>query len=194
MKNLLVVFVILVLFGIGCSKSSQTQSQQTDQPDSKPELDFIKSGMYKVGPDVRAGEYIVRADGDAYFQIAKDSSGELDSIIANEILEDGQCSYIILMDGDYVTLQSCSMVLADGLVLETDINNIPPSMYKIGTDIPAGEYKLIPFGDGYWERIKNLRDQIGGIIANDIFTDPVYVTVQEGEYFKIQNADAQLVE
>lgn len=63
-------------------------------------------------------------------------------------------------------------------------------MYKVGSDIPAGEYVL--FADksenGYYER----DEDSGGdsIIDNDNFSTFTYVNFKEGEYAKIVNSRA----
>jgi len=75
-----------------------------------------------------------------------------------------------------------------------DLDKIPSSTYKIGKDLPAGEYKLtVKRQPAYWERSKNPRDSIFGIIANDNIENSAYVKVSEGEYFKISGIEAALV-
>jgi hypothetical protein len=81
------------------------------------------------------------------------------------------------------------------LTLQPKLDDIPPSTYKIGKDLPAGEYKLTPTSDtAYWERNSNPRDSVDGIIANDMLSESAYVTVREGEYFKIIGAKGQKVD
>jgi hypothetical protein len=64
----------------------------------------------------------------------------------------------------------------------------------IGKDIPTGEYKITLTSEiAYWERSRNPRDSIDSIIANDTLTDTAYVTVRDGEYFKITGAKGQKV-
>jgi hypothetical protein len=85
-------------------------------------------------------------------------------------------------------------VSAEKNISPSDLARIPSSTYKIGKDLPAGEYKLtVKTGPAYWERSKNPRDPILGIIANDNVEQSAYVTVTEGEYFKIIGMEAQLV-
>jgi hypothetical protein len=40
---------------------------------------------------------------------------------------------------------------------------------------------------------RNPRDSVDGIIANDMLSESAYVTVREGEYFKIIGAKGQKV-
>jgi hypothetical protein len=85
------------------------------------------------------------------------------------------------------------MIDASQLTIQPkDLSNIPPSVYKIGKDLPASEYKVSPTSElAYWEHSTNPRTSIDGIVANDAITSDVYVTVREGEYFKITGAKAQ---
>jgi hypothetical protein len=46
----------------------------------------------------------------------------------------------------------------------------------------------------YWERSRNPRSSIDGIIANDALSESAYVTVQDGEYFKVTGAHGQKVD
>lgn len=56
--------------------------------------------------------------------------------------------------------------------------------YKIGVDIPAGEYLAI--GTGYIELTSSSKGNSGSIIFNDNITDAQrYVEVRDGEYLKI---------
>lgn len=68
-------------------------------------------------------------------------------------------------------------------------------MYLVGTDIPAGTYRLVPLFDeypGYWERLSNASGETSAIIANDLFNAPTYVTVNSGEYFEIERCTGAL--
>lgn len=66
--------------------------------------------------------------------------------------------------------------------------------YKVGSDLPAGEYKFTQtssFG-GYVERSSDSSMELDSIISNDVTTDEgssIYVTVHDGEYLKIQGGE-----
>lgn len=69
----------------------------------------------------------------------------------------------------------------------------PSGMYKIGTDMPAGEYKLSSTDHAYWE-VTTSSAADADIVGNDNFTGDTYVTVQEGQYFKFERCSATPVE
>lgn len=58
-----------------------------------------------------------------------------------------------------------------------------PGQYKVGKDIPAGEYLLI--GDGYFEIMPDSSGDLSKIIVNDNFKNRRYVIVRDGEYLKV---------
>jgi len=200
---LLIIVAVIIVFSIiadigNDSKNSETTSlsQAASNTDYK-NADFIKPGMYKVGSEIAAGEYVVEATGSlGYYQISSDSTGEFESIIVNDSLNRGEFGYAIVQSGDYIQLQNCRMYLsAEKTIRPADLSKIPSSTYKIGKDLPAGEYKLTARRQlSYWERSRNPRASAFGIIANDNIENSAYVRVFEGEYFKITGIEAALVE
>ena len=69
------------------------------------------------------------------------------------------------------------------------------STYKIGTDMPAGEYVI--FNDGfaaYMEIAKDASGSFESIIANDNISTHTIVTVKDGQYLKITGGYAMAIE
>lgn len=64
--------------------------------------------------------------------------------------------------------------------------------YKVGVDIPGGEYKVTCFENAYVAVEKNSR---GSIVTNRLSnaSSSVYVTVFNGQYLRLDNAEANLV-
>lgn len=65
-------------------------------------------------------------------------------------------------------------------------------MYRVGTDIPAGEYKLTASSGtlGYWE-VTNSSTADADIVGNDNFSGSTYVTVSNGQYLKLERCVAK---
>jgi hypothetical protein len=66
-------------------------------------------------------------------------------------------------------------------------------MYKVGIDIPPGEYQVFPeedstLGYGYYEITKSSLHILEDIVSNDNFEDPRYITLQGGQYLKLNEA------
>lgn len=66
--------------------------------------------------------------------------------------------------------------------------------YKVGQDIPAGEYKFTQTDEygGYIERSSDSSMEFDSIISNDATSEKgetAYVTVHDGEYLKIDGGE-----
>ena len=66
--------------------------------------------------------------------------------------------------------------------------------YKVGSDLPAGEYKFTQTSSygGYVERSSDSSMELESIISNEATTkkdETVYVTVEDGEYLKINGGE-----
>lgn len=61
-------------------------------------------------------------------------------------------------------------------------------MYKIGADIPAGEYKLYTTSSnmGYFAVNKNDSGSLGSIVTNDNFSNFAYITVVANTYLELK--------
>ena len=200
------LFVILATGSVGgsggsSSKSTSTSSgskfsEKTEEKAEEPEEEKMvgdKAGMYKVGSDIPAGIYIVFSDGGygGYYERNSNSEGGLDSIISNDNFD--TFTYVKIKDGEYLKLSGSYAVpeaeYKDSLAKDGIIG---PGTYKVGKDIEAGEYKVTAEEDsGYWERFNIEKDSLSRIIKNDFFEGNAYVTVKDGEYFKLSNSTAE---
>jgi hypothetical protein len=205
-KKILIAIVVLVVIGGvasamgGDDKATTPVSSSTAAPSkdttpsptstpSTPSVKTYKSGMHTVGSDIPAGEYVLIGSGPvSYFEVAKDSVGQLDSIISNDNF--GKRSIITVTDGQYLKLTGCiaypfndapKVKLADGFLLD--------GMYKVGVDLPAGEYKITPEGPvSYKEVSKDSLHILNSIISNDILQGEGYTTISNGQYLKLTGA------
>ena len=196
----LIVVVVLIIWGSSGDKKDQTaqQTANTQQPaaqqqSSAPKVEdkSIKAGMYKVGTDIPAGEYVLISNASAYFQISKDSSGSMDSIIANDNFSNR--SIVTIAAGQYFEFKNCSAYpVAQAPTVDISSNVLNAGMYKVGTDFPAGEYKVEADGSGYFEVSNNSSHSMDAISANDNFQGSKYVTVKDGQYLKLNKAKLHL--
>lgn len=169
----------------GSATATTVGEQQSAE--SQDELEQYADGMYKVGADIPAGEYILDPSATAYYQVASDSTGTLESIVSNDNFSGTR--YITVSDGQYLTLTSCiaypASYVSDGKVKN---DNLSGGMYKVGVDIEAGEYKVTPDGNGYYEVDSSSAGTLDAIVANENFSSDVYVTVSDGQYLKLSGA------
>jgi len=159
----------------------------TDTPTPEPtEIPVAKyeSGMYKVGSDIPAGEYIIFADNTlgGYIEINSSSSGNFDDIIAN-----ANFSYNVistLNDGNYLTLTGSYAVPFDDVA---ELDTTGEGMFKVGVHLKAGEYKLECTNElgGYYEVDSDSTHDFNSIVANGNFDNNTYITVSDGQYLTI---------
>lgn len=147
----------------------------------------MSAGNYKVGTDMGAGTYLIAADGGmTYYQLAKDSSGELTSIITNDNIIGH--AIITVNDGEYLTVTGGWIMPIENVTneLEPKSGYYVEGMYRVGTDIPAGEYQVEPTsGMGYYEVTTNTRGNLMDIVTNNNIDAPTYVTVSDGQILKM---------
>ena len=137
-------------------------------------------GQYKVGKDIKAGEYVIFSNKDTsgYFSLTSDANG--DDIITNDNFKYN--TIIQINDGEYLKL-SRAYAVAIKDVKKLDLKG--EGMFKIGTYLSAGEYKLEADKDssGYYCIYSDNRHD--DIVSNDNFKGSVYVTVEDGQYLNL---------
>lgn len=144
-----------------------------------------QTGMYKIGTDMPAGEYLITSSG-GYYAVTADSSGSLESIISNDNYRNR--AYVTVQDGQYFQFDGTAVPVSEAAAFTPVNGTYPDGMYLVGKDIPAGEYKVSAANGGYYEVTANSTGDLGTIIANDNFEGEVYLTVQDGQYLKLSRA------
>lgn len=149
-------------------------------------------GSYQVGKDIKPGTYRTtgNTDGMCYWERARDASGEIDSLLANDnvtgtgyatvkatdkLFKSRDCEDWEAVGTKTAGSPSGSRVKGDG------------GMYRVGVDIAPGTYKSTGNKDDscYWEREKDALHSIDSIAANDNVTGTAVVTVSAKDaYFK----------
>lgn len=191
--------------GSGTGRGSSTTARQ--KPDggdgsggSKPaakkkasekKAAFDGDGEFRVGSDLKPGTYRTTGndDGLCYWERAKDASGEMDSVIANDNVTG--TSYVTVKAGDKLfKTNGCH----DWEAVGAKASGTPaPSMagdggmFKVGADIAPGTYRSTGNADDscYWERTKDAEHGLDSIIANDNVTGTAVVTIRSTDaYFK----------
>ena len=205
MKKFLTAILIVGFLFTGCGSENTNsiaptpQKQVTKQTETPPQQNSEKQitvwgpGQLKVGSDIPAGEYF--AFGNGYLEVAPNSSGNIMEIIMNDNVVNRR--YITIYDGEYVkVVGDLKLAKASDTIeyskVDVTKNSVPEGQYKVGQDIPAGEYKVQSLGMGYFEVSSDDRGDLYGIITNDNIPDKssMYVTVNEGEYLKLVRATA----
>lgn len=204
-KVLIGVGIYLVVGVIAMAIASQTDafknagetsaSASAAPAEKQNKIAWKKAGMYKVGTELPAGEYVIQPRGEAaYYAVSADSSGSMESIIANDILM-GCTVYVTVKDGQYLTVQSARFTEAAQYEARP-ASPIPQGMYRVGRDISAGEYKITGGGmASYYAVQKDSYNTIGSILTNDtMFEGAKYITVRDGQYLLLKDCSAVRVE
>jgi hypothetical protein len=158
-------------------------------PTEGPKMTIYDAGTYKVGSDIPSGEYVVFCDDFlmGYMEVSSDSSGELDSIIANDNFDYN--TIITLNEGEYFKMQGSYAVPFEEVEY---LDTTGSGMFKVGVHLTAGEYKLEctddTIGLGYYEVDSDSSHDLESIVANENFEGNTYITVSEGQYLKITSA------
>lgn len=181
--------------GSGGTGSAATGKQTDGGEDAgtKPEKEvaFEGNGDFQVGTDVKPGTYRTtgNTDGMCYWERAKDASGELDSLLANDNVTG--TSYVTITSSDKIFSSSDC---ADWEAVDPDAAGSPAAtmpgdggMFAVGSDIAPGTYKSTGNTDDgcYWERDRDAEHGLESIIANDNVSGTALVTIAASDaYFK----------
>ena len=175
-------------------EDSVDEAENTETVEKKPvveeekEVKKYKASTYKIGSDMPAGMYVLHCDGwvGGYFEICSDSSGEFESIIANDNFNTN--SIVELKDGQYFKMTGCYAVASSD---SWDLDTTDEGMFLVGFHIPAGEYKLEVKDNitetGYVEVCSSATHDFDSIISNDLFEGSTYITVENEQFLKITN-------
>lgn len=197
---IIIVVVIIAISSSGGNNDNTAKTPEATQktgeptPAAKEEDIWIKGGMYKVGTDITAGEYLLMSEGlvPAYFQVSKDSTGSLESIISNDNFEGSR--YVTLVNDQYFEVRGAKFVSIDKAPVQEPKNGVyGPGMYKVGRDIEPGEYKLKPQAGAmaYFEVAKDSKNSLTSIVSNDNFETEKYITIAAGQYIKLNGCQLE---
>ncbi|MFF1296764.1 MULTISPECIES: hypothetical protein [unclassified Streptomyces] len=178
----------------GSSASAQAKpggEKETARAAEEKKIAFEGDGDFQVGSDIKPGTYRTSGndDGMCYWERAKDASGEMDSLLANDNVTG--TSYVTVKASDKLFKSSdCN----DWEAVDTKAKGSPAAtmtgdggMFGVGADIAPGTYRSTGNKDDmcYWERAKDAEHGLDSIIANDNVTGSAVVTISASDtYFK----------
>ncbi|MFH8259400.1 hypothetical protein [Streptomyces roseolus] len=179
------------------AKSSAPAASGDKAPESKaPEkpkgATVDGDGDFEVGSDVKPGLYRSTGNEDAecYWERAKDASGEVDSILANDNVTGTAYVEIKASDKLFKSTSCGTWEAVDPKAAGTPSGTThkgSAGMLKVGVDIAPGTYKSTGNKDAacYWERAKDATHGVDSILANDNVTGTAVVKITAKDaYFK----------
>lgn len=146
-------------------------------------------GTYKVGTDIEAGEYYIYCTNynSCYFEVSADSSGKLTSIVTNDNIE--TFAFVTVKEGQYLKVSGGKILkAADATLPGADTSgNYGAGMYRVGIDIPAGEYKVtcVNGRSCYIEVSSDSTGSLYSIVSNDNIDTFSYITVADSQYLTV---------
>ncbi len=202
MKKFIAAALAAGILFTGCGSENATPppapepQKQVEEKPAEEKAEKIQTwgeGQLKVGKDIPAGEYFVFGNG--YIEVAPNSSGNIMEIIMNDNVTTRR--YVTVYDGEYVKLKGNLKLAkvedtAEYAKVDVSKSSVSEGQYKVGKDIPAGEYKVQSLGMGYVEVSTDDRGDMYGIITNDNISEgsSIYITVNNGEYLRLIRAQA----
>lgn len=152
------------------------------------------TGSYIAG-DIPKGEYaFIRFDGSGQYYSEENQNGD---IVDNENFDSFGYVYVhqvgnISNDGLLVSVDALSGLGVTGAkelyeVINNKTNYSDAGWYKVGADLPSGQYVAESYGDGY---VAVLSGPVGKneIIDNEIFEGKYSFKVSDGQYLNISRA------
>ncbi|MFF0437206.1 hypothetical protein ACFYU9_33905 [Streptomyces sp. NPDC004327] len=175
----------------GTDKKSGTQGDAGKAAEKKAAT-IDGDGDFEVGKDVKPGLYRSTGNGDdagCYWERAKDSSGDTDSILANDNVTGTSYVQVTAKDKIFKSSGCQSWEAVDAKATGTPKNELKGhgGMFKVGVDIAPGTYKSTGNKDDacYWERAKDASHSTDAILANANVTGTAIVKVSASDaYFK----------
>ena len=178
-KGMSVLLASMLVAGsivIGCDSDTDTTEDNTTTQEQQVEIQeqekaednnitfSLGSGMWKVGQDLKAGEYIlVKNDGEymGSFDITTGTSGDFDEIVDSNAFHNFE--YIKVKDGQYLKLDSCTLYIIDEVKPSMHLekfDELTNGMFIVGIDIEPGQYKLENINKEYngWFSLYNSLD------------------------------------
>lgn len=169
--------------------------KQDDHREKEDENEWYSSSMYRVGTDIPAGDYYAvteKSDRSGYYCKYADSTQE--DIEDNDNFNN--FTFFRCYNGQYLKLSRCKITpIKNAPVYSSDDGTYGEGMYRVGIDIPAGEYKFTVIDSnrrGYYCAYTDIT--YDDIVDNDIFDDVAYYTVKKGQYLKINRCTAVCID
>lgn len=158
-------------------------------------IEWYSASEYRVGSDIPAGEYYAEQVGSSsgYYCIYQNT--RKDDIEQNDIFNN--YTFFTVSSGELLSLSRCRITSAAnvaGSIAKQENGAYIEGCYRVGIDIPAGEYKFTQNGksSGYYCIYSDATKK--KIVDNDIFEGSAYCTVKAGEYLDVSRATFVCVE
>ena len=184
MKKKIFVAMSIAAALSGCSGSLTSDNEPIATTDKIP------AGIYKVGEDIPAGEYVFYAnDGELGCVTITDSiSSEAEELVYTNFYKN---EFITVSENTYLNVSDAYFCpVTEGTIIPISYDS--EASYRVGLDIPAGEYELVSIANGefafdqaYVTVRSDSSNLTGTIDLIESFDDNFYVEVFDGQYLEL---------
>lgn len=185
-KNVLLIVVFIAIIALGAASSAGLFTGD----DGKNGVPILASGHYEVGKNLTPGEYYVYCDNfnNLYIEVANDTSNSNESVIYN--LNTDRGVFITVESGEFLEIDGGEIFeLNSTPYIGPDNGTYKGGMYRVGEDIPAGEYEVTTVeSSAYLEITNSSRHIAGDIIESLYFHNSTNITLEEGQYLLLSNS------
>lgn len=185
MQGKYIVFFVILFFVIAalCAWSYQQNSKQLNSG-------WYPSGTYTVGKDIPAGEYYAKSnDGiQGFYKINSVKSFQDCQIKCWDNFYNAV--YFTVAEGDSLTINYAEFIKAADAPKIADLQSkYDENSYKVGKDLPAGEYELMPIEEGAnYSLEKNSLHSSDSVIDTKEISKRVNIKLIDGQYLSFNNA------
>lgn len=149
---------------------------------------------YKVGADIEAGEYLIISDNststDSFIKISTDNIGTSESTLYSARFENNEHMYTTITDNQYLIIKGATFyTLDDAPSIIPEDGVYKNGQFKVGTDIPAGEYTYIVDkndSSAFIEVSTSSIYDVDNIILSETPTVDGSITLTDGQYLTLQ--------
>ena len=173
------------------SQSAASAVASSPSPVDAPTASGFGEGVYLVGTDIPAGLYrgTTFPTSHGFWLITNDRSGS--SVVAHDATT-GQF-YVQVKKGQYLGLRGVVIVKAAAAPAKVR-SSVGDGVYLVGTDIPAGRYRVEPLvasGAGTWKLSRDANGTLG-VHSADVGR-PHYIHIKKGQYLKLHSVKVSRV-
>jgi hypothetical protein len=166
-----------------------SQDISLDSQKNSSQGQCFESGIYKIGTDFPAGEYVIVGTG--YLKISSDNSGSDASIVEAGNFKNR--AIVQVKEGEYFEFEGTAYGEKSVPAVDLSSGRLKDGEYKVGVDFAEGEYKITPHEDsGYYEISDSARGELRNVISSDCFLESKHVTFKNGQYVRLQNLTLEL--
>lgn len=159
-------------------------------------IQWYSEGEYRIGTDLPAGEYYLKCTRDGYSgYYCIYTNTKKDKIVDNDNFDN--YSFIKVQSGQLLKLSRCKIASTDFFTNSVAVQEngyYVAGSYRVGIDIPAGEYQFTPTKNdysGYYCAYSDITKT--DIVDNDLFDGNSYYSVSNGQILKVSRAKFTLI-